>query len=42
MNSIEECVIYDLEKQIRMEDMSDYSAEGIVEGYFGQERRTDE
>lgn len=42
LNSIEECVIYDLEKQIRMEDMSDYSAEGIVEGYFGQERRTDE
>lgn len=35
LNSIEECVIYDLEKQIRMEDMSDYSAEGIVEGYFG-------
>lgn len=37
LNSIEECVIYDLEKQIRMEDMSDYSAEGIVEGYFGLE-----
>ena len=35
LNSIEECVIYDLEKQIRMEDMSDYSAERIVEGYFG-------
>lgn len=35
LNSIEKCVIYDLEKQIRMEDMSDYSAEGIVEGYFG-------
>lgn len=34
LNSIENCVIYDLEKKIRMEDMSLYSAEGIVEGYF--------
>ena len=34
LNSIENCVIYDLEKHIRMEDMSGYSAEGIVEGYF--------
>lgn len=34
LNSIENCVIYDLEKNIRMEDMSGYSAEGIVEGYF--------
>lgn len=37
LNSIENCVIYDLEKRIRMEDMSLYSAEGIVEGYFEQE-----
>ncbi len=34
LNSIENCVIYDLEKKIRMEDMSHYSAEGVVEGYF--------
>lgn len=34
LNSIENCVIYDLEKKLRMEDMSRYSAEGIVEGYF--------
>lgn len=34
LNSIENCVIYDLEKKIRMENMSGYSAEGIVEGYF--------
>lgn len=34
LNSIENCVIYDLEKHIRMENMSGYSAEGIVEGYF--------
>ena len=37
LNSIDNCVIYDLENHIRMEDMSGYSAEGIVEGYFGQE-----
>ncbi|MCI8530576.1 MAG: AAA family ATPase [Lachnospiraceae bacterium] len=37
LNSIENCVIYDLEKNIRMEDMSGYSAEGIVEGYFEYE-----
>lgn len=37
LNSVEDCVIYDLENQIRMEDMSGYSAEGIVEGYFGVE-----
>ena len=34
LNSVENCVIYDLEKQIRIENMSGYSAEGIVEGYF--------
>lgn len=37
LNSIDNSVIYDLENHIRMEDMSGYSAEGIVEGYFGQE-----
>ena len=37
LNSIENCVVYDLENRIRMEDMSGYPAEGIVEGYFGQE-----
>lgn len=34
LNSVENCVIYDLEKKIRIEDMSCFSAEGIVEGYF--------
>lgn len=34
LNSVKDCIIYDLEKQIRIEDMSGYSAEGIVEGYF--------
>ena len=41
LNSIENCVIYDLEKKIRMENMSGYSAEGIVEGYFEQESYSD-
>lgn len=34
LNSVENCVVYDLEKKIRIENMSNYSADGIVEGYF--------
>lgn len=34
LNSIEDAVIYDLEKNIRIEGMSQYSYEGVVEGYF--------
>ena len=34
LNSIDNVVIYDLEKNIRLENMSQYSYEGIVEGYF--------
>lgn len=34
LNSIEDSVIYDLENNIRMENLSNYSYEGIVEGYF--------
>ncbi|MFK7983767.1 MAG: AAA family ATPase [Saprospiraceae bacterium] len=34
LNSISNAVIYDLEKNIRIEDMSDYPADGIVKGYF--------
>ena len=37
LNSIENCVVYDLENHIRMENLSGYSAEGIVEGYFQQD-----
>ena len=37
LNSIENCVVYDLEKNIRMENLSGYPAEGIVEGYFESE-----
>lgn len=41
LNSIEDCVIYDLENHIRMENMSGYPAEGIVEGYFGFDTYSD-
>lgn len=34
LSSIENAIIYDLEKNIRVEGLSDYSYEGIVEGYF--------
>ena len=34
LNSIENAVIYDLEKQIKVEDLTAYSYEGIVESYF--------
>ena len=34
LNSISDAVIYDLEKRIRAEDLSGYSADGIVKGYF--------
>lgn len=34
LNSINNAVIYDLEKNIRVEGLMDYSYEGIVEGYF--------
>ena len=34
LNSIDNAVIYDLEKKIRIEYLSNYSYEGIVEGYF--------
>ena len=38
LNSIDNAVIYDLEKQIRVEDLSGYSVEGIIEGYFDNEK----
>ncbi|NFT91088.1 AAA family ATPase [Clostridium botulinum] len=34
LNSIDNAVIYDLEKRLQVEDLSIYSYEGIVEGYF--------
>lgn len=34
LNSTDNAVIYDLEKNLRIEDLSAYSYDGIVEGYF--------
>lgn len=34
LNSIDDAVVYDLEKKIRLENLSNYSYDGIVEGYF--------
>lgn len=34
LNSIDNAVIYDLEKHLRVENLSSYSYDGIIEGYF--------
>lgn len=34
LNSIPDAVVYDLEKRVQVEDLSGYSADGIVKGYF--------
>lgn len=38
LNSIGNAVIYDLEKQLRVKDLSAYSYDGIVEGYFDNDK----
>lgn len=42
INSINDAVIYDLEKQIQVEDLSGYSYEGVVEGYFNIDKYSNE
>ncbi len=42
LNSIDNAVIYDLEKNIRVEGLNKYSYEGIVEGYFEVDNYSDE
>lgn len=42
INSIENAVIFDLEKKIKLEDLSAYSYEGIVEGYFNIDKYSTE
>lgn len=37
LNAVENCVVYDLDKKICVEDLFRYPAEGIVEGYFESE-----
>jgi len=34
LNSIRDAVVFDLENRIKVEDLSGYSADGIVKGYF--------
>lgn len=42
LNSLDNAVIYDLEKHIQVEDLSAYSFEGIVEGYFDIDQYSNE
>lgn len=41
INSIEDAVIFDLEHKKRVEDLSMYSSEGIVEAYFENDKYSD-
>lgn len=41
LSSIDNAVIYDLEKQERVEDLSDYSYQELVETYFGNDQYSD-
>ncbi len=38
INSIENAVIYDLEHQLSIDDLSGYSVEGIIESYFNSDK----
>ena len=38
LNSVDNAVIYDLERQIRVEDLSAYAYDGLVEGYFQNDK----
>ena len=42
LSSIDNTVVYDLEKNIKVEDLSNYSYEGIVEGYFNVDKYSKE
>jgi hypothetical protein len=42
LNSLENAVIYDLEKNLLISDLSGYSYEGIVEGYFDNDKYSQE
>ena len=41
LSSVDNAVIYDLEKQQSIEDLSDYSYQEIVETYFGKDQYSD-
>ncbi|MGL5085897.1 MAG: AAA family ATPase, partial [Clostridium sp.] len=42
LNSIDDAVVYDLENKIKLEDLSSYSYDGIVEGYFNVDKYSKE
>lgn len=42
LSSIDNSVIYDLEKKIKVKDLSNYSYEGIVEGYFNVDKYSED
>jgi predicted ATP-binding protein involved in virulence len=42
LQSIENSVVYDLEKQIRVEDLSGHSYESLVDTYFDTDKYSDE
>ena len=42
LSSIDNAVVYDLEKNIKVENLSHYSYEGIVEGYFNVDKYSTE
>lgn len=42
ISSLEDVVVYDLQKKIQVEDLSSYSYDGIVEGYFNVDKYSSE
>jgi AAA15 family ATPase/GTPase len=42
INSTSNTIVFDLERQLRLDDPSQYSMEGIVEGYFDQDKYSEE
>ncbi len=42
LSSISDAVIFDLEKKIRVEDLSAYAVDGIIEGYFESDKYSTE
>lgn len=42
LTSMEDTIVYDLEKKLLIEDMSEYSYEGVIEGYFEVDQYSNE
>ena len=41
INSIDNAVVYDLENNIQIDNLSNYSYSAIIEGYLGQDQYSD-